>query len=181
MLKKMMSIVLAGTLCFSMCACGSSSDHSESSVSESADQGMKTISLENENVLAVKEAVNSHYPGDITYGDAFEEFFTDPSWKYFKGSQEGPDDDGDGEPDYTIDDIDVVEFTGGCTYQDVEVTALIQFTLDKEEGTFEAVYLSFNDVPQSTLMLGGLLSTVFESYMEAHNIQCHQMIMITRH
>ena len=28
MLKKMMSIVLAGTLCFSMCACGSSSDHS---------------------------------------------------------------------------------------------------------------------------------------------------------
>ena len=27
MLKKMMSIVLAGTLCFSMCACGSSSDH----------------------------------------------------------------------------------------------------------------------------------------------------------
>lgn len=144
MLKKMMSIVLAGTLCFSMCACGSSSDHSESSVSESADQGMKTISLENENVLAVKEAVNSHYPGDITYGDAFEEFFTDPSWEYFKGSQEGPDDDGDGEPDYTIDDIDVVEFTGGCTYQDVEVTALIQFTLDKEEGTFEAVYLSFN-------------------------------------
>ena len=62
MLKKMMSIVLAGTLCFSMCACGSSSDYSESSVSESADQGMKTISLENENVLAVKEAVNSHYP-----------------------------------------------------------------------------------------------------------------------
>ena len=171
MLKKMMSIVLAGTLCFSMCACGSSSDYSESSVSESADQGMKTISLENENVLAVKEAVNSHYPGDITYGDAFEEFFTDPSWKYFKGSQEGPDDDGDGEPDYTIDDIDVVEFTGGRTYQDVEVTALIQFTLDKVEGTFEAVYLSFNDVPQSTLMLGGLLSTVFESYMEAHNIQ----------
>ena len=51
------------------------------------------------------------------------------------------------------------------------MTALIQFTLDKEEGTFEAVYLSFNDVPQSTLMLGGLLSTVFESYMEAHNIQ----------
>lgn len=51
------------------------------------------------------------------------------------------------------------------------MTALIQFTLDKEEGTFEAVYLSFNDVSQSTLMLGGLLSTVFESYMEAHNIQ----------
>lgn len=171
MLKKMMSIVLAGALCFSMCACGSSSDNSESSVGESADQGMKSISLENENVLAVKEAVNSHYPGNITYGDAFEEFFTDPLWEYFKGSQEGPDDDEDGEPDYTIDDIDVVEFTGGCTYQDVEVTALIQFTLDKEEGTFEAVYLSLNDVPQSTLMLGGLLSTVFESYMDAHNIQ----------
>lgn len=206
MLKKMMSIVLAGTLCFSMCACGSSSDHSESSVSESADQGMKTISLENENVLAVKEAVNSHYPGDITYGDAFEEFFTDPSWKYFKGSQEGPDDDGDGEPDYTIDDIDVVEFTGGCTYQDVEVTALIQFTLDKEEGTFEAVYLSFNDVPQSTLMLGDCLAPflkviwkhiifsqmivliqtcpqtmLIQTQMIHLIIRCHQMIMITRH
>ena len=156
MLKKMMSVVLAGMLCFSMCACGGGSDNSESSVKESADRGMKTVSLEN---------------GNITYGEAFEEFFADPTWKYFKGTQDGPDDNEDGEPDYTIDDIDVVEFTGRCTYQDVEVKALIQFTLDKDAGTFDAVYLSFNEVPQSTLMLGGLISTVFESYMKEHNIQ----------
>lgn len=38
--------------------------------------------------------------------------------------------------------MDVVEFTGYCTYQNVEVKALVQFTLSKERDTFEATYLS---------------------------------------
>jgi hypothetical protein len=117
----------------------------------------------------VKSGTNNSYPG-ITYEEAFENFFAYPTWEYFKGTQDGPDDDGDGEPDYTIDDIDVVEFTGNCTYSDVEVKALVQFQLDIDAGTFEATYLSFNDVPQSSSMITELLSTVFETYMEDHDM-----------
>lgn len=124
-------------------------------------------SSEDENVLMVKNGTNSNYPA-VTYGEAFDEFFENPSWRYFTGTQDGPDDDGDGEPDYTKDDVDVIEFTGKCMYSDVKVKALIQFTLDKDAGTFDIAYLSFNEVPQSTLVLSGLLSTVFESYLEEH-------------
>lgn len=124
-------------------------------------------SSEDENVLLVKNGTNSNYP-TVTYGEAFDEFFENPSWRYFTGTQDGPDDDGDGEPDYTKDDVDVIEFTGKCMYSDVKVKALIQFTLDKDAGTFDIAYLSFNEVPQSTLVLSGLLSSVFESYLEEH-------------
>lgn len=184
MKKRMLSIIVTGTLCFSMCSCGSESTKAtkatETTESTEAPEAPKTtvddvvnqianvIQSENENVLAVKGGTNSNYSG-VTYGEAFEAFFGQPTWKYYKGTQEGPDEDGDGEPDYTIDNIDVVEFTGTCTYQEVKVKALIQFTLDNEAGTFDATYLSFNEVPQSTLMLSGLLNKVFESYLENKN------------
>ena len=38
--------------------------------------------------------------------------------------------------------------------------------MDKKEGTFEAEYLSFNDVPQSSLQLSSLLESVFETYVQ---------------
>jgi hypothetical protein len=164
MMKKMISGLLMATLSLGLCACGA-----EAVVDDVKDQVSNVVQADDENVLAVKGGTPNSYP-EITYGDAFENFFAYPTWKYFKGTQEGPDDDEDGEPDYTIDDIDVVEFTGNCTYSDVEVKALIQFVLDKDAGTFEATYLSFNDVPQSSLMLSGLLSTVFETYMEDHGM-----------
>lgn len=159
-LKKVLNIILIGAICFGICACGTD---------DVADQVANVVQAENENVLAVKGGTNNNYP-DVTYEQAFDAFFGMPTWKYFEGTQEGPDDDGDGKPDYTIDNIDVVEFTGTCTYMDVEVKALIQFTLDKEEGSFEATYLSFNEVPQSTIILAGLISKVFESYMEENGI-----------
>lgn len=118
-----------------------------------------------EHVQFVKGGTNAAYPG-VTYGEAFENFFTRPSWRYFKGTQEGPDDDDDGKPDYTVDDVDVVEFTGRCIYADTEVTALIQFKLNMDDGTFQPTFLSFNDVPQNFLMLAGLLDTVFTQAQE---------------
>ncbi len=138
-------------ICALMMACGKK---------DVSDQVTNVLQADDPNVLMVKNGHPTAYP-DKNYGEAFGNFFKNPTWKYFKGTQEGPDDDGDGKPDFAIDDIDVVEFTGYCTYMDVEVKALIQFTLDKDEGTFEATYLSFNEVPQSTLMLYGLMSKVF--------------------
>lgn len=147
----------------------SETDDAMDHFSDAVDQLIDAVQNEDENIMGVKLGTTSNYPG-VTYGDAFDEFFAKPKWEYFKGLQEGPDDDGDGKPDYTNEDVDVVEFTGYCTYMDVEVKALIQFTLDNEGGTFEATYLSFNEVPQSTMMLYGLVSKAFESYMEEHGM-----------
>lgn len=109
---------------------------------------------DDEHVLAVKNGYPESYP-DITYGNAFDEFFSSPTWKYFKADS--------GE--------DVVEFTGHCTYRDENVKARLQFILDMEEGSFSNGALSFNDVPQAQLITNILLNKVFTSYEEAHGIQ----------
>jgi hypothetical protein len=84
---------------------------------------------------------------ELTYETAFSAFFSNPRWQYFQ-SENG---------------IDVVEFTGGCIYRDVHVTARIQFIIDLENSTFEATYLAFNEVPQTLFTLTSLLDTVFEN------------------
>lgn len=150
----------------SLCGCGSD---------DVVDQVANISQSEDPHVLSVKMGSPNAYP-DKVYGEAFENFFAYPTWKYFVGVKEGPDEDGDGEPDYAEEDVDVVEFTGYCVYSGVEVKALIQFTLSKDDDTFEATYLSFNEVPQNTLMLLGLLDTVFadedmDGAVEAENIE----------
>ena len=119
-------------------------------------------------VQSVKTGHNFYYE-NVSYEQAFHNFFANPTWRYFNGTQDGPDDNGDGEPDYYVENVDVVEFTGECTYLDVDVKALIQFVV--EEDTFEAVYLSFNDVPQSMIMLDALISKAFETYIEENTVE----------
>lgn len=125
------------------------------------EEGANKIQQEDENVLLVKEGHPNAYP-DKTYGEAFEDFFGEPTWEYFVGTKEGPDEDGDGNPDYTEEGVEIVEFTGYCEYQEVRVKALLQFTLDKDNNAFEVTYLSLNDVPQNNLMLLGLIEKIFE-------------------
>ena len=136
------------------------SDIAEKIAEEAEDQARNITDSQDSHVLGVKNGHPLDYP-DQTYGNAFEDFFAYPTWKYFVGTKEGADEDGDGKPDFEQEDVDIVEFTGYCTYQDTEVKALMQFTLDEESNSFEATYLSFNDVPQSMLMLYGLLNKVF--------------------
>lgn len=157
-MKKIHNFIFAIVLVLSLSGC---------EMSDVSDQISNVVQAEDANVLGVKNGTNNSYPGK-TYGEAFESFFGSPTWKYFKGTKNGPDDDGDGQPDYVEDDVDVVEFTGYCTYQDVKVKALIQFTLDNEAGTFEATYLSFNDVPQSNLILWALIEKVFNNENETN-------------
>lgn len=164
MLKKFISILLIGTLCISICACGSSSDPG---VDDVVDQAANAVQSNNKYILAVKNSSPKFCP-EITYGEAFDEFFSSPTWKYFKGTKEGPDDDEDGEPDYTVDDVDIVEFTGRCEYQGVKVKVLLQFSSDPDSDTFEATYLSFNEVPQSSLILIGLVEAAFNNYEKNH-------------
>lgn len=130
-------------------------------VQEVADQTANIVDSEDEHVLLVKNGHPESYP-DTTYQEAFERFFSYPTWKYFTGTKKGSDENGDGTPDSAEENVDIVEFTGYCMYEEVEVKALIQFTVDSESGTFTATYLSFNDVPQNNLMLIGLLEAAFE-------------------
>lgn len=186
-MKKWTYVLLAAMLMSSLCACGSIVEDVKDNINHQyewtkenhaggdnydgdlADAIINIINGENEeHIQGVKGGTNSAYPS-VTYGEAFENFFSNPSWRYFVGTQDGPDEDGDGEPDYTVDNVDVVEFTGGCLYANVEVTALIQFVLDNEAGTFQPVYLSFNKVPQNMLMLSGLIDTVFSQATEDLN------------
>ena len=120
----------------------------EDIVQEVVDQAENIADKEDENVLSVKNGYPENYP-DVTFGDAFDNFFGSPTWKYFEGEN--------GE--------DVVEFTGYCTYQEVEVKARLQFILNGD-GTFTSGALSFNDVPQSSLITSAMLEKAFEQYRQ---------------
>ena len=121
------------------------------SVGKELEDSIANISdSDNKYVLMVKNGYRVDNP-DLTYNKAFTDFFATPRWKYFKSD----------------DDLDVVEFTGDCTYRDVAVKARLQFVVDEEKGTFEAVYLTFNEVPQDMFTLAALIGKVFE--FEAEN------------
>lgn len=104
-------------------------------------------------VQNVKNGTNASYPG-VTYGEAFKEFFSSPTWSYFKGNRDGL----DGQEEY----VSVVKFTGGCTYGGEEVTAVIHFAVNEEEETFQAEYLSFDGVEQEKSTLSELICSAFE-------------------
>ena len=104
-------------------------------------------SSKNKYVDFVKSGHPNLYP-NTNYGEAFGAFFSNPKWKYFKS------DNGQ----------DVVEFSGGCSYQGAEVTATLQFILDYEDGTFETGAFDMNGVPQIQLVTNAIISKVFEEY-----------------
>ena len=139
-----------------------SSDASYKDLEKNAENVAKHVSdqienqkdANNENVLGVKNGYPENYP-DCKYGDVFEEFFADPTWKYFKSTE----------------DRDIVEFTGYCTYMEQEVKARLQFVLNNNDNTFEASALSFNDVPQSKLITVTLITKAFSDYMKNHNME----------
>ena len=97
-------------------------------------------------VTLVKTAENSRY--GITYGRAFDSFFTRPRWEYFQA----------------VSGEHVVEFNGGFLYDGEPATATVQFVIDLDEGMLEVYHLSIDGVAQSRLMLSALLEKVFTSY-----------------
>lgn len=112
----------------------------------SGSSGSSYVPTINPYVSMVKNATHSTY--GITYGNAFENFFSNTDWSYFTST----------------DGLNVVEFEGDFYYSNSPATAKIQFVVDVEGGTFSAQYLSINDVSQSRLMLATLIQKVFESY-----------------
>jgi len=140
-MKRLILLLMAIIMIF-VTACSGSAVQSAVREVDSARTNVRDA--DNKYVLMVKGGHKSTNP-DLTYDTAFNAFFGTPRWRYFES------DDG----------LDVVEFTGDCMYLDVQVRALIQFVIDEEEGTFDAVYLSFNDVPQNLLLLWALIEKAF--------------------
>ena len=84
---------------------------------------------------------------NVSIGDAYNAFFSDPQWRYFETSNKER----------------IVEFSGGCTYMDTPVKVTQQFKVHAD-NSFAAGYLAFNDVPQVQLISAAMIATVFESY-----------------
>ena len=124
-------------------------------------------------INAVKNGTVSEHP-DKTWEDAFESFFSEASWRFFRGTLESSDENGDGKPDETIPDTEVVEFTGHCTYADQDVLARIQFR-QQDDGSFAPFSLAFNDVPQSRQMLDAITEKAFENAPAATTVRYDQV------
>ena len=89
----------------------------------------------------IKSGCPEAYP-DTTFGEAFNDYFFSPSWKYI----------GD----------DTVEFTGWYYDNGIKSKAKIQF---REYGSkFKAVSLSVNDIPQTDWEMAVLIVDAFEEY-----------------
>ncbi len=140
-MKKIIAVFLAAIIMLSACSTATL----DSTGKEVVDAVKSVTYSENQYVLMVKGGYRESDP-DLTYDKAFSTFFGTPRWSYFE-SDEGQ---------------DVVEFTGDCTYQEAPVKARIQFVVDEKNGTFEATYLAFNEVPQDALTLTALITTAFD-------------------
>lgn len=95
----------------------------------------------------VRKSSPEAYP-DITYEEAFDDFFDNARWKYFQ-SDTGK---------------DVVEFQGECMYDDDTATVLIQFLLNKDKGIYKIYTMAIDDEEQSLLVYAVLMDKVFGSY-----------------
>ncbi|MCQ2513106.1 MAG: Ltp family lipoprotein [Lachnospiraceae bacterium] len=82
--------------------------------------------------------------GYQTVGDAFEDFFTNPEWKYFQAS------DGD----------HMVQFEGGCLYDGEETDFLAQFIVDDYD--FELYAIELDGVVQDPELNDVYLIVIFE-------------------
>lgn len=102
---------------------------------------------ENPNVSMVKSGSPNGYP-NITYEQAFHDYFSDPKWKYFRAE----------------DGRNVVQFDGKCMYDGDTADICFQFVLDTDKGTFTTEYMGINGEAQSVLVTSAVLDKVFEEY-----------------
>lgn len=104
-----------------------------------------------EAVASVKGGSPSNYPS-ITYEKAFDNYFSEPTWK-----SAGKDEDGN----------EIVRFTGNCYYLGDDAVAEVKFTIYEEQGSFVVSSVKING--QDMGLLGnGLIVSVFEDYKQSH-------------
>lgn len=85
-------------------------------------------------------------PDDVTYGKAFNNFFSSPKWKYFQATN----------------GKHIVQFDGKCSYLEKTVDMVIQFELNLENNSFQVYAVEMNGIPQNQLFIYALIMKVFE-------------------
>jgi hypothetical protein len=141
--RKQSSIVAVTLILVSTFLTGCSGSSSEDATTF-LDDTVNSFLGDSVNVSSVKDAYLSSCP-NATLGQMADAFMANPSWSDFASTTGGT----------------VVELTGGITFDSADVEALIQFNLTG--SSFEAAYLSFNQVSQSQLMLSSLLTKMCEA------------------
>ena len=143
LIRKQSSIVAVTIILISTFLTGCSSSSSEDATAF-IDDTVNSFLGDSVNVSSVKDAYLSSCPS-ATLGQMADAFMANPSWSDFASTTGGT----------------VVELTGGITFDSADVEALIQIELS---GTsFEASYLSFNQVSQNQLMLSSLLTKMCDA------------------
>ncbi|WP_202707525.1 fibronectin type III domain-containing protein [Sporosalibacterium faouarense] len=79
--------------------------------------------MDEDAISVIKDGHFYQYP-QLTIEEAFDNYFNNPNWEYFKSD----------------DDYDVVEFKGECYYNNELVEILLQFTVNVDDETFYVNY-----------------------------------------
>jgi len=139
---KLISMAIAALFASTLLS-GCSSSSSEDATAF-LDDTVNSFLGDSANVSSVKDAYLSSCP-NATLGQMADAFMASPSWSDFASTTGGT----------------VVELTGGITFDGADVEALIQFELSG--SSFEATYLSLNEVSQNQLMLSSLLTKMCDA------------------
>lgn len=140
MKNKLTAMCLASAMAMTLCAC---------TVEQAAQTAVDTVNSiqtsDSAEVNGVKNGYLTAYSSTVTVGEALDSFLSNPRWSYFVAET--------GEK--------IVQCVGGCTYNDENIEAKVQFELN-DDDTFQFMALAFNDMSQSTLMAAAFFEKIYE-------------------
>ena len=139
-MKKIITLILLGCMALSIGGCATEQDEPKSSSfidSNNMDETNK--------IIAVKSGYIYSFSDEVPVGPAIDSFLHTNTWKYFKSE----------------DNMDVVQCTGNCMYNDKKVEAKIQFVVN-DDDSFEVNSLSLNDIDQELTNILAFLGKAYE-------------------
>lgn len=139
-MKKIITLILVGCMALSIGGCATEQDEPKSSSfidSNNMDETNK--------IIAVKSGYIYSFSDEVPVGPAIDSFLHTNIWKYFKSE----------------DNMDVVQCTGNCMYNDKKVEAKIQFVVN-DDDSFEVNSLSLNDIDQELTNILAFLGKAYE-------------------
>ena len=139
-MKKIITLILVGCMALSIGGCATEQDEPKSSSfidSNNMDETNK--------IIAVKSGYIYSFSDEVPVGPAIDSFLHTNTWKYFKSE----------------DNMDVVQCTGNCMYNDKKVEAKIQFVVN-DDDSFEVNSLSLNDIDQELTNILDFLGKAYE-------------------
>lgn len=139
-MKKIITLILVGCMALSIGRCATEQDEPKSSSfidSNNMDETNK--------IIAVKSGYIYSFSDEVPVGPAIDSFLHTNTWKYFKSE----------------DNMDVVQCTGNCMYNDKKVEAKIQFVVN-DDDSFEVNSLSLNDIDQELTNILAFLGKAYE-------------------